>query len=263
MGAGNSSGRKIALQDPIAISASSGHSNYLASYNSSAPARRAIRRVGSDTLIAVLLPSGDVLAASRCYPRGVKLSHDDTRVFVFSPQHLPRGNGGLFILDAPSLAPRETIDLGAISTANLGNRLAFRIVLDSREKTACLHQHLAFLRQRHSGHGVAGGVDGSDLAAPATGGERRVPSGVNASPLGGMFESCTLAEAGMRPARRFWRRSTRSPPRKTFPFLRAPIFILGGGERCRHGGFVWHAYVAHPAIGTVPGSPRPAQLHSP
>ena len=90
------------------------------------------------TLMAVRLPSGDVLATSHCYPRGVKLSRDGARVFVFSPQYPPGGDGRLFILDAPSLSLRETIDLGRISTANLGDQLAFRIVLDSREETAYL-----------------------------------------------------------------------------------------------------------------------------
>jgi YVTN family beta-propeller protein len=90
------------------------------------------------SLMAVRIPSGDVVAASHCYPRAVKLSRDGARVFVFSPQYPPGGDGRLFILDAASLALRENIVLGRISTLHLGDQLAFHIVIDSREETAYL-----------------------------------------------------------------------------------------------------------------------------
>ncbi len=87
-------------------------------------------------LMAVRLPSASLVAASYCYPRAVKLSRDGTRVFVFSPQYPPGGDGRLFIFDARSLELRDTIDLGRISAAVLGDQLAFRMALDGREETA-------------------------------------------------------------------------------------------------------------------------------
>jgi YVTN family beta-propeller protein len=87
----------------------------------------------SDTSLMVIdIPTGFTISRLNLQPRGVKVSHDGTKVYVFSPQKF-------CILNSDSLEVVKSIDLGKVyPSGDVGDQEAFRIVLNQAEDTAYL-----------------------------------------------------------------------------------------------------------------------------
>lgn len=92
----------------------------------------------TEKLLTIDAEEQSIIASHHIAPRAVKVSRNGQLVYVYSPQYPRNGEGRFFIIDVDSLEIQQSIDLGMITSAHIGDQRALRIVLDSDEKTAYL-----------------------------------------------------------------------------------------------------------------------------